>query len=407
MKLTAKAGFYFDNRVTVEKWSEKRGTKETLEFKNLVLNVGIQNFSDRLLADGGAGSYQYRQFIPRYLYLGTSSVDPSPEQAGLLAIAPSLPGNLASSEFADFGDATSSPRWNGIRQTFNYGEGAAEGTWLELGLAYGSTYTHPYNRALFKDENGDPVAVTVLSDEFLRVHVEIRTLYPNCSGRGKFKLINLTEGTEEDRFYSFDFYGTGNTGGLSGQWFGSYSPYRDYHGFRAPNIHWNGRNNTVGFGNITTNESEKKISWSLFQQVGVETVHIEATRGGTPGIASYRRCWGFVFDEPVVKPFDYQLQLSGWIQWILWLEPEDSGAVTAGADTTMSDNTKAWGVDDLAGKWLHLVGEGHSEDPPNCAGPARGQVREIISNTEDTITISEPWNIVPGVGDFYEIRAAQ
>lgn len=72
-----------------------------------------------------------------------------------------------------------SPYYAYRRFTYNYDEGAAEGTWTEVGKWSGAVGSSVFtSRSLFKDELGNPTSITVLADEILRIVYEARRYAP-------------------------------------------------------------------------------------------------------------------------------------------------------------------------------------------------------------------------------------
>lgn len=186
--------------VSVQKWSKKRGTWDEWSFDNLVLDVGLQSLRNRFPNhDPLTGNLSFGVMQPRYLWLGTSSVEPQHSDTGLLAISTGL-GSKEAGVNPEFGGSTTNRLTGGelyssVRFQFDYGEGEAAGTWSELGLSFGPTYTEPFNRALFRDGLGAAQQVTVLADEYLRVFVELRMHFPPGMpiATGSFLLNGTTE----------------------------------------------------------------------------------------------------------------------------------------------------------------------------------------------------------------------
>ena len=71
-----------------------------------------------------------------------------------------------------------------------------------------------------------------------------------------------------------------------------------------------------------------------------------------------------------------------------------SGNATAAGSLSFTDNTKAWATDDFVGYYLKIL-----------SGTGKGQVRVIISNTANTLTLSQDWNNLstPDVSSQYAI----
>lgn len=140
-------------------------------FDNIVLDVGWNNLINNV------DQTNRWAHVPKYLYLGSGTTEPAATDSGLESASGTLPGKLRSG--TSIGGSSTTDRYASVNQTFVYGQGEAEGVWTELGLAYGSTYTEPYNRSLIRDDLGNPISLTILSDEFLTVYVELRMYFPD------------------------------------------------------------------------------------------------------------------------------------------------------------------------------------------------------------------------------------
>ena len=95
---------------------------------------------------------------------------------------------------------TTSPYYVAVKRTYRFGEGVASGNISEVGCGWG-TGLALWNRALVKDLNGNPTTITVLSDEFLDVIIEVR-YYPTQSFSGSFNLLNKTGGIVSSHTYT-------------------------------------------------------------------------------------------------------------------------------------------------------------------------------------------------------------
>lgn len=156
-----------EGHYVIEKRSKYNSHVERYEFDNIVIDVGWGNFKDRAFQGGGAT-------VPDYLYLGTGTAEPSVTDTGLESISGTLAAKLG---YVITRTVLVDPGVDMRHQTtlkFEYGEGEAEGNWTELGLAYDNAYSAPYNRSLFRDDVGNPISLTVLSDEFLTVYVVLQ-----------------------------------------------------------------------------------------------------------------------------------------------------------------------------------------------------------------------------------------
>lgn len=171
MNLSAEVGIALSGRWRVVK-ENSDGIVMDESFDNIVLDVGWENFKEYAVATFYASAYRP---VPKYLYLGTGSTEPAATDLGLESVSATLPGKYRTA--LSFSGDTSYPNGIGYHQanlTFAYGEGEAEGVWTELGLAYDDAYSKPYNRSLFRDENGSAISITVLNDEWLTIYVSLK-----------------------------------------------------------------------------------------------------------------------------------------------------------------------------------------------------------------------------------------
>lgn len=137
-------------------------------FDNLVLDAGWASLLARTGDDDG-------DMVPRWLSFGTGDGDPHPGQGGLEQRVASSEKQASSVEYGGFVDATTLTAYSEAVVRFDYEAGELTGdNWSELGLAYGEGYSEPYNRALIRDENREPVPLVVLSDEPVTVYVRLR-----------------------------------------------------------------------------------------------------------------------------------------------------------------------------------------------------------------------------------------
>lgn len=162
----------------------KRTGEKTLDlsFNNLVLDVGWDNLSSEKIANTSNPGGSFAYWNPKHLFLGTGTTEPSPTDTGLQSVSATLPGKEGS--FANSYDNLN--KTADVDCTFSYGEGEAEGVWTELGLSFDSAYSKPYNRSLFRDGAGNPISITVLSDEYLTIYVNIRAYFNDITSAGTF-----------------------------------------------------------------------------------------------------------------------------------------------------------------------------------------------------------------------------
>ncbi len=71
---------------------------------------------------------------------------------------------------------------------------------------------------------------------------------------------------------------------------------------------------------------------------------------------------------------------------------EDLGVVTSASKTSLTDKKKKWKTNNFAGYPLWI-----------SRGKGEAQTRKIISNTKNTLTINQPWKVIPDKTSQYVI----
>ena len=105
--------------------------------------------------------------------VGSGTRTPTASDTGLQSIMASSSAVSGSSN----GAQVYAPYYAWKRKTFTFEVGAVVGIVGELAIGWGSSDGEIYSRALARDGNGNPTAITVLADEVLRVTYEHR-YYP-------------------------------------------------------------------------------------------------------------------------------------------------------------------------------------------------------------------------------------
>lgn len=162
-------------KLVARKASTEEITRETEWFKNIVLDTGLNQMS--------VGTWIDR------VRVGSGNSTPVASQTQLDNTIASTT-TLLSGSGAISKQTTTSPYYVAANRTYRFAEGVAAGNISEVGCGWGAGLDL-WNRALVKDLNGDPTTITVLSDEFLDVIVEVR-YYPTQSFSGSFNLLNKT-----------------------------------------------------------------------------------------------------------------------------------------------------------------------------------------------------------------------
>lgn len=162
-------------KLVARKASTEEITRETEWFKNIVLDTGLNRMS--------VGNWIDR------VRVGSGNSTPVASQTQLDSTIASTTTVLSGGDSISK-QTTTLPYYVAAKRTYRFPEGVAAGNISEVGCGWG-TGQDLWNRALVKDLNGDPTTITVLSDEFLDVIVEVR-YYPTQSFSGSFNLLNKT-----------------------------------------------------------------------------------------------------------------------------------------------------------------------------------------------------------------------
>ena len=172
-------------KLIARKASTEEITRETDWFKNIVLDTGLNRMS--------VGTWIDR------VRVGSGNSTPAASQTQLDNTIASTTTVLSGSDSITK-QTTTSPYYAAAKRTYRFGEGVAAGNISEVGCGWG-TGLALWNRALVKDLNGNPTTITVLSDEFLDVIIEVR-YYPTQSFSGSFNLLNKTGGIVSSHTYT-------------------------------------------------------------------------------------------------------------------------------------------------------------------------------------------------------------
>lgn len=162
-------------KLVARKASTEEITRETEWFKNIVLDTGLNRMS--------VGDWLEK------VRIGSGNSTPVASQTQLDNTIASSTTVLSGSESISK-QTTTPPYYVAAKRTYRFPEGVAAGNISEVGCGWGNGLDL-WNRALVKDLNGNPTTITVLSDEFLDVIIEVR-YYPTQSFSGNFNLLNKT-----------------------------------------------------------------------------------------------------------------------------------------------------------------------------------------------------------------------
>jgi len=146
---------------TIKKFDENGEQNGQWEFKNLILNQGL----DRIATNG---DYLY------YCYVGSGNATPAVTDTTLQ----SQIASVYDSSNGTYGNNGVSPYYWWRKKTYAFGQGVAAGNISEIGIGWVGNAL--FSRALILDEFGNPTSITILSNELLTVDYEIR-VYPKLT----------------------------------------------------------------------------------------------------------------------------------------------------------------------------------------------------------------------------------
>ena len=168
VNVNAQVGAIF--QMVTHKGDLTQPVQDTGEFKNIVLNTGLDRMS--------VGTYISQCNI------GTGNSTPVATQTSLDSFLASVTSPVSASKASGV-QTTTAPYYAWQRQTWRFNPGVGTGNISEVGLGWSNT--NLWNRALVKDLGGSPVTITKLADEYLDVIVELRVYLPSTIS-GSFAL---------------------------------------------------------------------------------------------------------------------------------------------------------------------------------------------------------------------------
>ena len=148
-------------KLVVHKGNPEEPTQVVDWFDNLITNQGLDSLGFR-----GNGSNFY------YCKVGSGSTTPAVTDVGLVNVLGSKSGSTDTHGFT-----TTAPFYSWRRMEYVFTPGQATGNVSELSVGWDTTNASAFSRALVT-ENGSPITITVLPDDYLTVYYEFR-LYPN------------------------------------------------------------------------------------------------------------------------------------------------------------------------------------------------------------------------------------
>lgn len=334
--------FMVEGHVSLKVMDAAGNVRRSHDFKNAVLDAGVadligyihDNLADSSLED-----------LTNYLFLGTGTTQPSVNDGGLESRSGSLAGKYRNSwiPVSTNVDTLSNACRDEWKLEFRYGEGEAEGVWTELGLA-DQNYSYPLTRSLIKDDQGNPVSLTVLNDEFLSVDYWI-VVYTHVHGEGSFTADGVTYNwkafVNPHRNILQEGYGSTDEPTMdmavryrycyaSPSSLNDYPTIEEFASYESSSIPFSSEGNYVqaqtrDFSNVDATSSQIGLIVDPTEaDVSIEALVTTPSRPNNGWTANNRRINAvslmcILFDKPVVKPADHRitfdLQISSMVEY--------------------------------------------------------------------------------------------
>ena len=300
-----------------------RGEVKLAEMNNTITNAGL----DRV----GVGS------IADWCRIGSGNRPPVEGDTALVSQTAETNSTLSWTTFYEPGP----PPRSAVKRTYRFAKGVAVGTHSEVGIGWretvnGQTVSNLWSRALIKDENGDQLSITVLSDEVLDV---IYTLYMYLDltddvKQFVYKGVNRKATT---RFYDVRQHGfmysvmtsglpVGTNGSFSQASFGgATSILGDV--YTPPTFRPNSNDNYIGSKRIAiyvNGSHEREITWTVQDtintsdsKIGVFVATPHNPEGNYGGALSVKT----QFEPPLEKDYTEEFTYTGKISWGRYTPP--------------------------------------------------------------------------------------
>lgn len=152
-------GGYF----TIQKFKHGQLIQQVGPFKNMVVNNGLNRL----------GSIQVSN-VYNAVHVGTGTTPPSPTDTSLANYVAGQ--NMGTGTFSYGGEEDG--YFASRNTTATFAVGAVVGNITEVGIAGTSANSNLFARSLIMDSDGNPIAITVLADEQLVVHYQLRHYPP-------------------------------------------------------------------------------------------------------------------------------------------------------------------------------------------------------------------------------------
>lgn len=294
-----------------------RGTIEQAEMSNTITNIGLDRLGVANIAD--------------FCRVGSGN---RPSTEGDTALVTQTAATNTQLNLVTFYEPGPPPR-SAVRKTYRFPKGTSTGTHSEVGIGWESTGNSLWSRALIKDENGDPLSITVLADEVLDVIYTLymyldltddvkQFVYKGVNRKATTRFSNVTQHSYMSSVLTRGLP-AGISGGWSHFWFGGgTSVLGDV--YTPPTMRPSSNNSTI-YGKkmeIYVNGSrEREMTWSVPDTsytndnligVVVAIPHNGEGYGGTLDVKTQ-------FEPPLEKDYTEEFTYTGKISWGRYVAP--------------------------------------------------------------------------------------
>lgn len=159
------AGFGLEGWFTIIARNPDGSIRLVREFKNLITDLGLNGIG----TDGASWA--------TVICLGTGTAAPNVIDTALSGTIISVTGGTSTS-----GNVDSTPHYSWNRWSRTFAQGAATGTWTEIGI--GRSTTALWSRALILDGVSAPTSLPIIATDILTVQYELRVYYKETDTTG-------------------------------------------------------------------------------------------------------------------------------------------------------------------------------------------------------------------------------
>lgn len=160
-----------ENWITVKRLkASTREVVQSITFRNTIVNDGLNAIASEKIE-----ARSFSAGLTQYCQVGTGTTAPTTTDSTLESFLAETLEDGPNNFQTGFNDSVSPP-YHWFQRSVEFPQGTATGNLTEVGFFDDDEASGPimFCRQLFKDQQGDPTTITVLSDEILQVLIEVR-----------------------------------------------------------------------------------------------------------------------------------------------------------------------------------------------------------------------------------------